>query len=352
MASVESRLVPAAPVLDGLSRDVADPGGEPAPDRSSEGSGKTMRTVARFGLLAGLVLIIVVFGLLKPSAFLSVANLKSTATIAAPLLVLAVGLTVPLGMGEFDLSIANSSQLSAAVIIWLISVVQFNWGLAVVIDCLGAIAVGALIGFIVVRSGVNAFIITLGAGTVMAGVEFGIAHGATIFANIPHTYSDIGSASVFGIPISVLVALGFAALVWVAMERTVAGRRMRAIGGNSEAARLSGIQVDQLRAVGFMVTALAAAVAAVLITATASSYYPNAVTAQLLPAYAACFLGTTVFRSNIFEVVGTVVGVAFLAVIQDGLIIVGVSSWIAQVVEGSLLIIAVVASKAASKKFD
>jgi len=59
-----------------------------------------------------------------------------------------------------------------------------------------------------------------------------------------------------------------------------------------------------------------------------------------------------VFRANIFEVVGTVVGVAFLAVIQDGLIIVGVSSWIAQVVEGSLLIIAVVASKAASKKFD
>lgn len=319
---------------------------------SSPRSGGPMRQVARFGLLGALVLIVIVFGLLKPGSFLSVANLKSTATIAAPLLILAVGLTVPLGMGEFDLSIANSSQLSAAVIVWLISVVQLNWGLAVLVDCLGALAVGAFIGFIVVRSGVNAFIITLGAGTVMAGIEFGITHGATIFANIPNTYIDIGSKDVFGVPISVIVAVAFAALVWLAMERTVAGRRMRAIGGNSEAARLSGVRVDQLRAVGFMVTALSAAVAAVVITAAASSYYPNAVTAQLLPAYAACFLGTTVFRSNIFEVTGTVVGVAFLAIIQDGLIIVGVSSWIAQVVEGSLLIIAVVASKAATRKFD
>jgi ribose transport system permease protein len=313
---------------------------------------RVMQVASRFGLLVGLAAIIIVFALLKPDTFPTIANFKSTAVIAAPLLVLSIGLTVPLSMGEFDLSIANSSQLSAAAIIWLISVVQLNWGLAVLIVCLGALAVGALIGFIVVRSGVNAFIITLGAGTVMAGIEFGIAHGATIFANIPSSYITLGSGYAFGIPVAVIVALAFAILVWVGMERTVTGRRMRAIGGNQEAARLSGVRVGELRAVGFMVSALAAAIAAVLLTAGASSYYPNAVTAELLPAYAACFLGTTVFRSNIFEVTGTVVGVAFLAVIQDGLIIVGVSSWIAQVVEGSLLAIAVIASRAASRKYS
>jgi ribose transport system permease protein len=326
-------------------------GGQPEPEPASAGSGRTMRTVARFGLLAGLLLIIIVFAVLKPDSFPTIANFKSTAAIAAPLLVLSVGLTVPLGMGEFDLSIANSSQLSAAAIIWLVSVIQLNWGLAVVIDCIGAVAVGAFIGYVVVRSGVNAFIVTLGAGTVMAGIEFGITHGATIFAHIPSSYITIGTGYAFGVPVAVIVAVLFAVLVWVGMERTVAGRRMRAIGGNAEAARLSGVRVDQLRAVGFMVTALSAAVAAVLITAGAASYYPNAVTAELLPAYAACFLGTTVFRSNIFEVTGTVVGVAFLAVIQDGLIIVGVASWIAQVVQGTLLVIAVVASRAASRKF-
>jgi ribose transport system permease protein len=184
----------------------------------------------------------------------------------------------------------------------------------------------------------------------MAGIEFGIAHGATIFSNIPNAYVQIGTGYFIGIPIPTIVALVFAAMIWVVMERTVAGRRMRAIGGNSEAARLSGVRVDQLRAVGFIVSALAGVVTAVLFTAASSSYYPNALTAELLPAYAACFLGTTVFRANLFEVTGTLVGVAFLATIQDGLIMTGVSSWLAQVVQGTLLVVAVVGSKAASRR--
>jgi ribose transport system permease protein len=318
-------------------------------DSLRPGSSRALYFTARFGLLGGLLLIMIVFGIIKPGSFLSVANLKSTAEIAAPLLVLSVGLTVPLSIGEFDLSIANASQLAAAVVIWLICIAQVEWGLAIVITAIAAVAGGALIGYIVVRSGVNAFIVTLGAGTAMAGLEFGIAHGSTIFSNIPSAYVSIGVGNVAGIPISVIIAVVFALLVWLLMEQTVAGRRMRAIGGNSEAARLAGVRVDQLRMFGFIMSALSAAIAAVLITAAAASYYPNAVTAQLLPAYAACFLGTTVFRSNVFEVTGTVVGVAFLAVIQDGLIISGVPSWSAQVVEGLLLIIAVVASKAASR---
>jgi len=318
--------------------------------KHSSSPNKYFATAARFGLIAALLLLIAVFGFLKPAQFLTVANLKSTVALAAPLLVLAIGLTVPLSMGEFDLSITNSAQLSGAVIMSLVSVVGMNWGLAVLIDLLGAIVVGGIIGFIIVRSGVNAFIVTLGAGTFMAGIEFGIAHGATIFNGIPLSYIKIGTGYLWGIPISTLVGLAFALLIWLVMERTVVGRRMRAIGGNSEAARLSGVRVDQLRAVGFIIAAIAGVVTAVLFTSASSSYYPNALGAEMLPAYAACFLGTTVFRANLFEVTGTIVGVAFLATIQDGLIMVGVSSWLAQVVQGSVLIVAVVGSKAASRR--
>ena len=318
--------------------------------KHSSSPNKYFATAARFGLIAALLLLIAVFGFLKPAQFLTVANLKSTIALAAPLLVLAIGLTVPLSMGEFDLSITNSAQLSGAVIMSLVSVVGMNWGLAVLIDLLGAIVVGGIIGFIIVRSGVNAFIVTLGAGTFMAGIEFGIAHGATIFNGVPLSYIKIGTGYLWGIPISTLVGLAFALLIWLVMERTVVGRRMRAIGGNSEAARLSGVRVDQLRAVGFIIAAIAGVVTAVLFTSASSSYYPNALGAEMLPAYAACFLGTTVFRANLFEVTGTIVGVAFLATIQDGLIMVGVSSWLAQVVQGSVLIVAVVGSKAASRR--
>lgn len=311
--------------------------------------GRVLQFISRFGLIIALIAIIAVFGLLEPQAFVSFANLKSTAVIAAPLLVLSVGLTVPLSMGEFDLSIANSSQLSAAVLISLISVQHVGWLGSLGLTVVGAAIVGAVIGFIVVKSRVNAFIITLGAGTLMAGVEFSVANGATIFSNIPTSFTDIGTGDLLGIPLPVVISVAFAVLVYLLMDRTVAGRRMRAIGGNAEAARLSGVRVDQLRSVGFVSTAVAGTLAALLITAQASSYFPNAVSAQLLPAYAACFLGTTVFRSNIFDIGGTIIGVAFLAVIQDGLIIVGVPSWVADVVEGGLLIVAVVGSKVASR---
>jgi ribose transport system permease protein len=317
--------------------------------RSPLGGERALQFASRYGLIVVLLIVVAVFGALKPSAFLTIANLKDSATIAAPLLVLAVGLTVPLSMGEFDLSIAQNTQLCAAGVVWLMSVAQMAWPLAVAVTVVGAALVGAFIGTIVVRSRVNAFIVTLGAGTIMAGIEFGIAQGATIFNGIPTAYDSIGSGSVLGIPTSVVIALGFAFVAWLAVEGTVTGRRMRAIGGNSEAARLCGVRVNRLRAVGFVVTAASAALAAVLVTAQATSYYPNAATSQLLPAYAACFLGTTVFRPNLFEITGTLVGVIFLATIQNGLLITGVPTWTGQVVAGSLLVIAVVASKAAAR---
>lgn len=326
--------------LDGQASSLPSPG---------RGDGVAVsRFLSKFGLVLGLLLLIVVFGALKPDAFLNLENLKSTATIAAPLLVLAVGLTVPLSLGEFDLSISAATQVWAAIMVSLISIQGRAWGVSFGVTLVLGALTGALIGLIIVRSKVNAFIVTLGVGTIMAGLEFAIAKGTTLYEHIPASYTKVGAGLFLGIPIAVLVAAVFSVAVWVLTERTVTGRQMRAVGGNPEAARLCGVRVDLLRTLGFVTTGIAAVVAALLITAQASSYYPNLATAQLLPAYAACFLGTTVFRSNIFDVAGTIIGVAFLAVIQDGLLILGVPSWTAQVAQGSLLVIAVVASKLAS----
>lgn len=301
--------------------------------------------VARYGLLMGLALLVLIFGILEPEAFLAVDNLTAAATIAAPLLVLSVGLTVPLAMGEFDLSITSGTQLWAAILMVLISERGMSWGLALPVAVLVGAISGTVIGLIVVRSKVNAFIVTLGVGTVLAGLEFAVAEGQTIYENVPPAYSKLGSEDFLGVPIAVLVALAFTLVIWLLTERTVTGRRMRSIGGNPEAARLCGVRVDVLRTVGFVIAGVSGVFAALLITAQASSYYPNSATALLLPAYAACFLGTTVLRSNIFDVVGTLIGVAFLATIQNGLLIVGVPSWTAQVTQGALLVVAVVASK-------
>ncbi len=330
-------------VEDAPHQPVEVPGPQAAPPPSPWG-----RLVAQYGLLVALVGLVVLFGALEPDAFFTVENLKSTLTIATPLLVLAVGLTVPLSMGEFDLSISASTQLWAVLMITFISVNGLAWGLSVgLVLVLGALA-GAVIGLAIVWSGVNAFIVTLGVGTVMAGLEFAVAQGTTLYEDIPLSFTRMGIGEVAGIPIAGLVAAAFCVLVWLVTERTVVGRQMRAVGGNAEAARLCGVRVNLLRVLGFVATGVAAVLAAMLITAQASSYYPNAATAMLLPAYAACFLGTTVFRSNIFDVAGTVVGVAFLAVVQNGLLILGVPTWTAQVAQGGVLVVAVMASKLAS----
>lgn len=330
-----------------------EPGTQPlsaqnAPDHAA--SQAALRFITRYGLLLMLGIVIAIFGILEPDSFLTVANARSTASIAAPLIILAVALTVPLGLGEFDLSIGNSAQLSGAALVWLISTKGLPWPGSIAIVVVGAALVGLLVGAIVVRSHVNAFIITLGAGTIFAGLEFGIMRGATIYDGIPVPFTELAVGRTAGVPNAVIIALVFALLVWIATERTVVGRRMRAAGGNAEAARLAGVRVDLLRACGFVVSAVGASIAAVILIAQSASYYPNSAVALLLPTYAACFLGTTAFRSNVFDVAGSLVGGAFLAVIQSGLIMVGVESWIAQMVQGTLLVIAVVLSQAASRR--
>ncbi len=331
----------------------AEEDGDMRPDapvgQAAAGHGRDLRHLAaQYGLIAGLAALILVFGVLRPDSFFTVANLKSTATIMAPLLVLAVGLTVPLGMGEFDLSISSATQLWAVLMVSFISLHGLAWGLSVGLVVIIGAATGALIGLIIVRSRVNAFIVTLGVGTVMAGLEFAVARGTTLYQNIPPSYTNVGVGEFLGIPVAAIVAAAFCLLVWLVTERTVVGRQMRAVGGNAEAARLCGVQVNLLRTLGFVSTGVAGVLAALLITAQASSYYPNAATAMLLPAYAACFLGTTVFRSNLFDVAGTAVGVIFLAAVQNGLLVLGVPSWTAQVAQGLVLVVAVVASKLAS----
>lgn len=329
-----------------------DPSGDSAPvrtDHAPPGNQALLKAITRYGLLGMLAVVIVIFGILEPNSFFTIANARSTASIAAPLIILAVALTVPLGLGEFDLSIGNGAQLSGAVLVWLISVKTIPWLGAIGIVIVGAALMGLLVGTIVVKSQVNAFIITLGAGTIFAGLEFGIMRGVTLYDGIPLEFTQLAVGRTLGIPNAVIVAAVFALLVWVGMERTVVGRRMRAAGGSPEAARLAGVRVDMLRASGFVVSAVGASVAAVILMAQSASYYPNSAVALLLPTYAACFLGTTAFRANIFDIAGTLVGAAFLAVVQSGLIMIGVQSWIAQIVQGSLLVAAVVLSKAASR---
>jgi ribose transport system permease protein len=216
----------------------------------------------------------------------------------------------------------------------------------VILCLLVGIAGGLFTGFLVAVLGGSSFIITLAMGTVLTGVEYAITKQQDIFSGMPASFTNIAQgSSILGINNQVWIALVIGVIVWLLLEKTEIGRFMYAIGGNSEAARLAGVRVRTLRILGFVIIGMAAIVAGILLTSLGGAYTPNPGPPYLLPAYAGCFLGAAAFKPGQFNVLGTIVGVLFLECIQTGLTMLNLSTWIINVVQGVILIVAVLLSR-------
>ena len=299
----------------------------------------------RYGLLIAFLLTILFFSIAKPHVFPTWRNAESILTAAGPSLILAVGLTVVLVMQDFDLSIGAMIGLAAGAAENLMVKNGVGWAVAVLLVLLLAILAGLLNGFMVAFLGGSSFIITLAMGTILTGVEFALTKQDTVYSGFPNAFTKIASGEFLGLSNLVWIAAVAAIVVWVLLERTEIGRYMYAIGGNPEAARLSGVRVRGLRVVGFVIVALTAAIVGLLLTAQSASYAPNAGISYLLPAFAAVFLGAAVFRPGEFNVAGTVIGVLFLGVIQTGLTILNLQTYLINLVQGGILITAVLVSR-------
>ena len=249
------------------------------------------------------------FSIARPDTFATWQNWQSIFNLGSVVMVIAAALTVPMIMGDFDLSVGYNAQLLGAVAIVLVANVAISTGFTIVLTLLLGAAIGATIGAIVAWSKVSAFVITLGAGTVMLGIELRITHdGRNIFEGIPASYQSIATTSFLSLTLPVWITFGVYAVLWFVTEHTVVGRYMAAIGGNQEAARLSGIKVEIVRMLGFVIVGLGAALAGIILTSQAQSYYANAATGYLLPAYAGVFLGAATLRANQFHILGTFLG--------------------------------------------
>jgi ribose transport system permease protein len=300
----------------------------------------------QFALLGALVVTIAVFGALRPESFLTIDNAKSVLNGAAPLLVVALGLTVVLVMQDFDLSVAGMIGLGGAVAVTLMAQHGVPWGLAIV-AALGVGVLGGLLNAVLVAYlGGSAFVITLAMSTVFVGVEFAVTGQQTIFDGIPDGYANFAQNPwLFDLPAKVFIAAGLAVLAWLLLSQTEIGRYMHAIGSGPEAARLSGVRTREIRALGFVVAAMMAVAAGILITSSAAASTPQVGTPYLLPAFAAVFLGSAAFKVGQFNAPGTVVGVLFLGVIQNGLTMLSLSTAVINIVQGAILATAILVSR-------
>jgi ribose transport system permease protein len=303
---------------------------------------------ARFGVLSAFLLTVVIMSLLRPTTFATMTNARTMLTEMAPLTIASVGATVVLVMGDFDLSIGAMITLSGTTTVYLMFVSGLPPWFAILSGAGAGLLVGLVNGVLIAGAGTSSFIVTLAMGTVLTGIEGRLSNQQSIFGPTPQSFSFVANGSFLGASMQIWIAAAVVLVLWLTLEKSVIGRSMYAIGGNGEAARLSGIRVSVVRTVGFLTVATCAALAGILIAAQSGSSTPGVGLPLLLPIYAASFLGSTVLVPGRFSILGTVVGSMFLQVIATGLILLDLATPVVSVVQGSILIVAVLVARAGS----
>jgi ribose transport system permease protein len=318
-------------------------------DAPARPTGVTRHTVmASAGALSfalGFVAMIVVFSLAKPDAFLRLATAEVVLRSVAISLPIAIGLTIPLILGDFDLSIAAVAGAAGGLAVALISRWEASWPVAVVVALLLAAGLGFTNGVVVGVLGMSAFIVTLAMSSVAMGLEYLFTGQNQLILPFDSAYVTLGQGSVLGISTPYVVTGLLVVAAWVLTRHIESGRRMYAIGSNVRAAELAGIGVARLRVAGLTLAAVGAAVTGILITARGAGYTPNFATGYLLPSFGAAFLGTTVFRSGQFTVVGTTAGLIFLETLSVGMLTLNLPTWALNAAQGIVLALAVILSR-------
>lgn len=307
--------------------------------RSSARSGT--RLAERYAVVFVLIALIALFSALKPDIFPTYSNFTSIVSTQDILAIAALGLMLPMACGEFDLSIGPMLGFAGVEVAVLTSATHLPVIPAIAITIATGALVGLVNGLLVVRLRINAFIATLATGSVLTGATIWISKGSVVSVGIPQSLFNLAQNQALKLPLTAFYTLALIVVLYYVMNQTPAGRFLYAIGGGRETARLAGINTGRLIIVAFVFSATLASVAGVLETATSSAADPNIGPSFLLPAFAACFLGSTTIQPGRFNVMGTIVGIALLSVATTGLEQLGIALWVSYVFNGAALLVAV-----------
>ena len=293
---------------------------------------------ARYGLFGVWGLMIVVFGALRPSSFLTLSNFQGIFDSQSLLLFLALGLVISLISGDFNLALPGVFSSSMV----LLGVLNGNdgvpWGLAVIAALAMSVFFGIVHAVLIVKLRLSSFIVTLGSGTALLGLAYAISPVA--ISNISPSFQHLATQTVFGFQLVFVYALIMVFVLWYVYKYTPLGRQLYFVGASKDVARLAGLNVNRLRTASLIASGAMGGLAAVVGSAYLGSADPNLGSNFLLPMFASTLLGSTVVTPGRPNAWGTAAAAYFLVTGYSGLELLGLSGWVEQVFYGCALVLA------------
>ncbi|GKV77603.1 sugar ABC transporter permease [Pectobacterium carotovorum subsp. carotovorum] len=300
----------------------------------------------KWGMLITVVALIALFGLASEN-FLDPYNIINILRSIAIVTVIAIGVSISLSVGGFDLSVGSTASLANALVISLFVWHGFGTTGAIALTLLLCTLVGLFNAFLIVVLKIPDMLATLASLFVIQGVAMTYSYGGSITQNmvlpsgemaegvIPEFFATLGQ-----VPVIVVIMLAVTVLVQLYLSLTKHGRRMYAIGGNPEAARLAGIRTARYRVQAYVFSSLLAALGGILLASRIGSSQVNAGGGYLMDAVAAAYIGFSLAGSGKPNALGTLLGAVILGVLQNGLVMLSVPYYAMDIIKGLVLALA------------
>lgn len=302
---------------------------------------KVKQFLIKYFLMIATLLTCVFFAMGSPS-FLKTTNLLDIVRAAAITGICGIGLTIIQAAGEFDFAVGAQSSLTAVIIAKMMVEVIPNFYVCFVLTMLLSVLLGLFNSFLVLNLGVRAWVATFGVSTLINGVCKFVTGGGVFYAQWPPGFNIVGQGFLFKtIPVPAVIFVAMVIIAYIFCEHTRTGRYIYSVGMNPIASQHVGIDIRKQKRIAFILCSVFAGFAGIMQASMLSSVTPNIGDSNLLPAMSTCMLGATFLKPGVFNILGTAVGALLLAVISNGLTMIGASFFMKDIIQGLVLLFAV-----------
>lgn len=297
----------------------------------------------KYGTVITIFILIVVFGSIEKN-FLQPGNIINILRSISIVTIIAVGVTISLTVGGFDLSVGSTATVADAVVLSMfVWYNQVTW-VAILAAIAAGLAIGTVNSILIVKVKIPDMLLTLATMFIFQGAALTYTHGATISQNMVMPSGSFAEGNVTElftklgqVPWIIIIMLAIIVVVHIFLTKTKHGRYLYVIGGNVEAARLSGIPVNKYRIYAYLLSALFAAIGGIILAARVQTAEINAGAPYLMDAVAAAYIGFSVGGTGKANAIGTFAGAILIGILQNGLVMLSVPYYSMDIVKGLVL---------------